>query len=92
MDFGINGKISMILFSYETYLDPNFDWDTLYTAQILDLLRMTYNTAYEDPEDIATKEKLRDIFKAVLASREHLPNKTERKVMRQERAKAQQNR
>lgn len=63
------------------WLNPNFDWSGFHTRMLLDM-----RIAYRD------HPVLHPILKRVLATREHIPNKQESKVIRQQRAKAQRNR
>lgn len=62
------------------WFNPSFDWSGYHTKQLLDM-RIAYR---EHPV-------LLKIIKGVLATRPHIPNKKEAKVLRQKRAHSQRN-
>jgi hypothetical protein len=67
----------------ESYLDPTFDWTTIPTRHLLDMLR-----SEQGREHTGLHKK----FKEVLVDREHIPTKAEAKEIRKKKLKEKQNR
>ncbi|MNB87326.1 hypothetical protein D3C75_343110 [compost metagenome] len=62
------------------------DYSKLHTKQLLAKLH-NYRAGYADVEEQIDFPKEIDAIKKVLATREHVPNKTEAKRIRQEKAR-----
>lgn len=81
--------------SMKAMLRPDYDWNEWHTKQLLDM-RQYYRAYFENtPRDIretALFDLLQKRIREVLATREHVLNKLERKAARQAKAKAQRNR
>lgn len=76
-------------------LEPDYDWGQFHTKQLLNM-RHYYNEYFEptpkEVRGIRLTEAVQTRLREVLATREHVPNKLERKAERQAKAKAQRNR
>lgn len=67
----------------EAYLDPEFDWNTIHTRGLLDMLR-----SQDGREHTGFHKKLKE----VLSEREHIPTKREAKELRKKKLKEKENR
>ena len=67
----------------ESYLDPEFDWNTIHTRELLTILRSQIGR-----EHTGLHKKIKEL----LSVREHIPTKREAKEIRKNKLKEKANR